>query len=153
MMNIYRACFPDSPSIEASPQNVIKNESQSVTFKCTVVGNPISQVTWWYNGAQINTSDSAKYSVSGPSSVSSSEASLTIKNPSRSEKGYYQCKANNGIGNAAESDRAFLVVQCKLSGIWHDTAIKLFQKILNTGYNVFQDRNALFRHYKKQYII
>ena len=83
-----------------------------MTFTCSLAGNPIPQMTWWYSGTKINTTHSVKYSVNNPLSESSGVASLTINSLTRDETGTYQCKAENSLGNA-ESDSAFLVVQCK----------------------------------------
>lgn len=102
----------DPPKIFSSPQNITKNERQSVIFKCLLEGKPLSQVTWWYGGKELNRRNSAKYNVRGLSSVSNSEASLTIKRLVRGDEGFYSCKAQNGLATV-ESERAYLRVNCK----------------------------------------
>ncbi|KXJ05340.1 Hemicentin-1, partial [Exaiptasia diaphana] len=101
--------YEDPSKISASPKNVTKIEHQSVIFNCTVQGKPISQITWWYSNGKINTSDSAKYSVSGHSSASSCEVSLTINSLVRSDEGTYRCKAENSLGTEY-SQPAYLTV-------------------------------------------
>ena len=101
-----------APSVNLSTQNITRNETQSVTFQCTVDGKPLSSVTWLYNNVSINTSNSVKYIVTGPSSVNSGVASLTINNLVRGDEGFYRCKANNSLGSA-QSELAFLKVNCK----------------------------------------
>ena len=102
----------DPPKIFTLSQNVTKIESQSVTFKCSLEGKPLSEVTWWYGDTRINTSDSVKYSANGPSSVSNSEASLTINNLVRGDEGFYRCQGQNDLATV-ESNSAYLTVNCK----------------------------------------
>ena len=117
-----RLCYnliTDPPSIKSPPGNVTKTENQpSATFNCSIdAGNPISTVTWLYNGAPLNTSEGAmKYDVSNssPTSENAISASLTINNVVRGDQGRYQCKGENSAGNVT-SDDAFLTVQCKYS--------------------------------------
>ena len=108
----------DPPSIKSPPGNVTKTENQAATFNCSIdAGNPISAVTWLYNGAPINTSDgSMKYSVNNPSPTSENviSASLTINNVVRGDQGRYRCKGENSKGFVT-SDDALLNVQCKYS--------------------------------------
>ena len=101
-----------APSIKVSPQNATRNETQSVTFQCILDGKPLSSVTWFHTNGIIDTSNSAKYSVTGPSSVNSGVASLTINNLVRGDEGFYRCEANNILGSA-QSTYGYLTVNCK----------------------------------------
>jgi len=112
----YNFSFQDAPSVITSPQNVTKNETQSVTFQCTVDGKPLTNVTWLFNNVTIDTSDSVKYNVSGPSSANSSNASLTLNNLVRGQEGFYHCKAENSLGSA-QSKLAYLTVNCEYNSM------------------------------------
>lgn len=85
---------------------------EHVTFKCSLEGKPKANVSWWHEDSQIDLSNRGKYTVSGPSSVSNSEASLTIVNLVKGDEGFYSCKAQNALA-AVESKRAYLTVYCK----------------------------------------
>ena len=60
----------------------------------------------------MDTSDSSKYTVVGPSSFENSVASLTIKNLGRNEEGFYYCEAKNDL-KTVPSEPAYLTVNCK----------------------------------------
>ena len=100
-------------NILISPNNATRNEGQNVTFECDLEGQPLSTVTWFKGSTQIDTSDN-RYQDSAPSSsVVNSTATLTIINVTRSDEGFYQCRAENLLGNSL-SNAAYLTVNCKL---------------------------------------
>lgn len=98
-----------------SPNNATTTEGQNVTFECNLEGQPLSTVTWLKAGStQIDTYGSSRYQVSAPpSSVVNSRATLTIINVTRSDEGFYQCRAENQLGREL-SNAAYLTVNCKL---------------------------------------
>lgn len=105
--------YKDPAKILSSSQNTTKVENDSVTLSCIVEGRPLAEVTWWHRDTKINTNDSVRYNVSGPISVSNSQASMTINGLVRGDEGLYHCKAQNDLATV-ESDRAYLTVDCKL---------------------------------------
>ncbi|KAJ8256641.1 hypothetical protein COCON_G00187930 [Conger conger] len=62
----------------------------SVTFTCTVTGNPAPNITWLFNSAPLT--PSPRLEISG--------SSLQIAAVMQQEEGVYQCLADNGIGSA-----------------------------------------------------
>lgn len=103
----------DAAKILIAPKNVTSIEGKSVTFECNLEGQPLSKVTWWKDSAQIDPSGSRYQLSSSPSSVVDSKVNLTITNVTRSDEGFYQCKAQNQLGSES-SNPAYLTVDCKL---------------------------------------
>ena len=72
-----------------------------VNFTCKATGEPVPDISWYYNGIMIDASDkSSKYMiVSGSINVTTTENTLTIYNATSSDIGIYTCTASNVLGN------------------------------------------------------
>ena len=93
--------------------SITRNESDSVELTCQVEGQPKPTVTWFKDGAEVNTSD-ARIEISHPDSNGSSTVStLTIPDAVRSDQGSYHCRASNRIGASLNSSSANVTVNCK----------------------------------------
>ena len=77
-----------------------------MAFSCDASGNPTPKFSWTKNGSPINTTDSARIT------LSAGNKQLNITNVSRLDSGEYKCVANNSVG-VVNSSAAFLTVQCK----------------------------------------
>ena len=96
---------------------VTKNETQNVTFHCTLEGKPLSTITWWHGNQMVITSDS-KYTLKEPTIETGDTASLTITNLHRNDEGSYRCNATNQLTTVI-SDAATLTVHCKFISLFY----------------------------------
>ena len=86
------------------------NESQSVNFLCQAVGEPVPDISWYFNDVMINVSDnSSKYMIVSRSlNITTTENTLTVYNVTSSDVGIYSCIATNVVG--IDSDGGHLQV-------------------------------------------
>ena len=94
-----------APSIENSIDNEIRDQTENVTFLCQAVGEPVPDISWYFNGVMINVSDnSSKYMImSRLLNITTTENTLTVYNVTSSDVGTYTCNASNFIKNAETS--------------------------------------------------
>ena len=93
------------PSITISPNNELKNQIENITFLCQAVGEPVPDISWYFNGVMINVSDnSSKYMLMSRSlNITTTENTLTVYNVTSSDVGTYTCNASNFIGSTETS--------------------------------------------------
>ena len=93
------------PSIENPFSNEIINQSENIAFLCQAVGEPVPDISWYFNGVMINVSDnSSKYmTMSRSLNTTTTENALTVYNVASPDAGTYTCDASNYIGSAATS--------------------------------------------------
>ena len=72
-----------------------------VNFTCTAIGEPIPDISWYFNDVMINVSDdSSKYMIESRSiNITATENTLTVYNVTSSDVGVYTCIASNTQGN------------------------------------------------------
>ena len=89
------------PSIEKPINNEVKNQNANVTFLCQAVGEPVPDISWYFNGVMINVSDnSSKYMIMSRSlNITTTENTLTVYNVTSSDVGTYSCNAINILEN------------------------------------------------------
>ena len=85
--------FAVIPSINNSieNENEISNQTENVTFSCQAVGEPVPDISWYFNGGMINVSDnSSKYMIMSRSlNITTTENTLTVYNVTSSDVGTY----------------------------------------------------------------
>ena len=93
------------PSIENLVDNEIRNQEENVTFLCKSVGEPVPDLSWYFNGVMINVSDnSSKYMIVSRSlNITTTENTLTVYNVTSSDVGTYTCNSSNIIGSVSSS--------------------------------------------------
>ena len=93
------------PSIENSIDNEIRNQEENFTFSCQSVGEPVPDISWYFNGVMINVSDnSSKYMIVSRSlNITTTENTLTVYNITSSDAGTYTCNSSNIIGSVTSS--------------------------------------------------
>ena len=74
------------------------NETNTVTFSCQAVGEPVPIISWSFNGVMVNVSDTKLYSNISSLNRTLVEGLLTITNVQSSDVGTYTCHAENIIG-------------------------------------------------------
>ena len=97
--------FAVSPSINSLIENEIRQETENVTFLCQAVGEPVPDISWYFNGVMINVSDnSSKYMIMSRSlNITTTENTLTVYNVTLSDVGIYTCNSSNMIGSVTNS--------------------------------------------------
>ena len=78
--------------------DLLQNETNRITFSCQATGEPIPTISWYFNGAVVNVSDTSKYNVSSSVNGTVVVSLLTITNTQSSDVGTYTCQAGNIIG-------------------------------------------------------
>ena len=89
--------------ITAGLTDVLENETNSVTFNCQAIGEPVPNISWYFDGIMINVSDTSKYN--DFNSVNGTEVTniLTILNTQSFNAGIYTCEAENFLGTDESS--------------------------------------------------
>ena len=93
------------PSIVNSSDDKVRDQTESVTFLCQVVGEPGPDIIWYFNGVMINVSNnSSKYMIVSRSlNITTTENTLTVYNVTSSDVGTYTCNSSNIIGSVTSS--------------------------------------------------
>ena len=99
--------FSVIPSINNSieNENEISDQNENVTFLCQAVGEPVPDISWYFNDVMINVSDnSSKYMIMSRSlNITTTENTLTVYNVTSSDVGTYTCNSSNIIGSVTGS--------------------------------------------------
>ena len=97
--------FAVIPSIEHLVDDEITDWEENVTFLCQAVGEPVPDISWYFNDVMINLSDnSSKYMIVSRSlNITTTENTLTVYNVTSSDVGTYTCNASNIIGSITSS--------------------------------------------------
>ena len=103
------------PSTVNSTDDKIRDQNENVTFLCQAVGEPVPDISWYFNGVMINVSDSSsKYmTMSRSLNITTTENTLTVYNLISSDVGTYTCDSSNIIGSVTSS--GVLTVTSKLA--------------------------------------
>ena len=78
---------------------MLENETNPVTFGCQAIGEPVSNISWYFNGEMIDVSNVSKYIISNSLNGTMVISLLTIMNTQSSDVGRYTCVAENIIGS------------------------------------------------------
>ncbi|XP_007478277.2 neogenin isoform X1 [Monodelphis domestica] len=80
-----------SPEFLKQPANIYAHESMDIVFECEVTGKPMPTVKWVKNGDMVIPSDYFKII---------KEHNLQVLGLVKSDEGFYQCIAENDVGNS-----------------------------------------------------
>ena len=83
--------------------NVLENETNPITFSCQAIGEPVPNISWYFNGVMINISAASNYNVSSLMNGTTVTSLFTIISAQSSDVGKYTCSAKNIIGNDQSS--------------------------------------------------
>ncbi|KAL1763658.1 neogenin-like, partial [Sigmodon hispidus] len=78
------------PEFLKQPANIYAHESMDIIFECEVTGKPTPTVKWVKNGDVVIPSDYFKIV---------KEHNLQVLGLVKSDEGFYQCIAENDVGN------------------------------------------------------
>ena len=88
----------DKPVIISDITDVNEDESDLAVFVCQAVGQPIPNISWYFNDIMI--SNSSKYMiVSNSLNTTTSENTLTVYNITSADVGVHTCTATNVAGS------------------------------------------------------
>ena len=78
--------------------DMLVNETNTVKFSCQAIGEPVSTISWYFNGVMVNVSHTKLYSNISLLNRTLVEGLLIITNVQSSDVGTYTCHAKNIIG-------------------------------------------------------
>ena len=101
MNNLYL----DGPTIYPEVMDQAANEGYVTSFICQVTSEPISTISWYYNGALVNNGTGTdKYSISQSLlNATTIIKTLTILHTESSDVGTYTCNATNVLSTDSSS--------------------------------------------------
>ena len=85
----------DPTSLASTPTDQTVKEGDETTLRCTAIGNPTPNITWFKAGKRVASGDTLTFQTN------------------RNDSGEYWCSAENGLGLSVNAS-AYLNVQCKL---------------------------------------
>ena len=78
----------------------VTNETYPAVFTCQATGEPVPNISWYFNGVMINVSDTNKYMIMSASlNTTTTENTLIVYSVTSSDVGTYTCNATNIIGD------------------------------------------------------
>ena len=80
-----------------------QNEGDTVSFTCQVASEPVPLIRWYFNGALVDDTNTAKYSISMMSFNTTTNSTLIIRNVQSSDVGTYTCNATNVVSTDTSS--------------------------------------------------
>ena len=94
-------CVTVIPMILSEITDLSDERRNMATFLCTAIGEPVPNISWYFNDVMINVSDtSSKYMIVSRSlNITTTENTLTVYNVTSSNVGVYTCTATNTQGN------------------------------------------------------
>ena len=96
------SCYLFPSVVIPSIENLTSIRQERInTFICQAVGEPVPDISWYFNDVMINVSDnSSKYMIVSRSlNITTTENTLTVYNVTSSDVGTYTCNASNVIGS------------------------------------------------------
>lgn len=83
--------------------NQTQNEGDTATFTCQTDGEPLPVISWYFNGAPLDKSNTAKYMITDRSIPNIVVDVLNVRNLESSDAGTYTCNATNVISTDTSS--------------------------------------------------
>ena len=79
------------------------NEGYTASFTCQADGEPLPTISWYFNGAPLDESDTSKYIITDRRLDTSVMNVLNIMNVQSSDVGTYTCNATNVVSSDTSS--------------------------------------------------
>ena len=110
--------FPVIPNISPELMDQTRDEGDTASFTCQATGQPVPNITWYFNGAPVDEANTMKYTISMMSLNTTVSNTLTIINVQSSDVGTYMCNATNGV--SSDTSSGVLTVNGEFSiGVFH----------------------------------
>ena len=92
------------PVISPEVMDQTQNERDTASFTCQVTSEPVPTITWYFNGAPVNETNTMKYTISMMSlNTTTINNTLIIMNVQSSDVGTYTCNATNVVSSDTSS--------------------------------------------------
>ena len=75
------------------------DEGDTASFTCQADGEPLPTISWYFNGAPLNESDTTKYTIKDRRLDTAVVDILNIMNVQSSDVGTYTCNATNVVSS------------------------------------------------------
>ena len=125
----------------------LENGTNPVTFSCQATGEPVPNITWYFNSIMINTSNTSKYNKSSSINGNAITSVFIIMDIKLSDVGNYTCYAENMFG--VDRDVGVLVVNGKqkyfIISIFKYIFIEIIEPIGGETANIEEGNNVTFR--------
>ena len=93
--------------------NQILNEGSNAVFICSVTGEPVPTISWYFKDTAVDEANTMKYTISMMSLNSTTNSStLTIMNVQSSDVGTYTCNATNVVSTDTSSGALTVNGEC-----------------------------------------
>ena len=94
-----------NPDISPELRDEIQDGGDNASFTCQVTGEPVSTISWYFNGTPVNNdTDVDKYDISETSvNTTTINSTLTIMSVESSDVGTYTCNATNVVSSDTSS--------------------------------------------------
>ena len=98
------------PVILSEVRDLSDVRTDKANFSCQAVGEPVPDISWYFNDVMINVSaNSSKYMIVSRSlNMTATENILTVYNVTSSDVGVYTCTATNVIGTATSNNGMYV---------------------------------------------
>ena len=81
-----------------------QGEGGTASFTCQATGQPVPNITWYFNGAPVDEANTMKYTVSIMSlNATTISSTVTIMSVQSSDVGTYMCNATNVVSTDISS--------------------------------------------------
>ena len=114
---LYCTNFIVGPIVISEITDLSDGGNDLANFSCQAVGEPVPDISWYFNGVMINVLDnSSKYMIMSRSlNTTTTENTLTVFNVTSSDVGVYTCTAINILGNYISNNGTY--VYCNKSTV------------------------------------
>ena len=93
-----------APTINLELLNQIQDERGAASFTCQATGEPVPTISWYFNSASVNVTNTMKYTISEtPVDTTTISSILTIMSMESSDVGTYTCNATNVVSSDTSS--------------------------------------------------
>ena len=110
VINDFIILFTVNPVITSEITDLSVSGTNLANFSCQAVGEPVPDISWYFNDVMINVSD--KYMIMSRSlNITTTENTLTVYNVTSSDVGVYTCTATNIIGSDTSNNGMYVNTQ------------------------------------------
>ena len=98
-----------TPTVSPEVMDQTEDEGGTASFTCQATGGPVPTISWYFNCAPVNVTNTMKYTISMTSLNNTTiSITLTIMSVELSDRGIYTCNATNVI--SADTSSGVLTV-------------------------------------------
>ena len=110
-----------TPTITPGLEDQTQNESDTAFFTCQADGEPLPTISWYFNGAPVDESDTSKYIIIDRRLDTFVMDILNILNVQSSDVGTYTCNATNVV--SSDTSSGVLTVNGELQFVLYEYSV------------------------------